>query len=143
MELIENLIDLHRDQAKQVGISLIQESHGPTPTHGDPERLRQLLSNLLGNALRFAPAGSQVTMGNLRSSRQLLVWVEDDEPGIPKEQRSLVFERFWQADSSRTGGHTGPGLAIALGIARQHGGKLQASAGQRGGCRMELHLPRS
>jgi signal transduction histidine kinase len=69
------------------------------------------------------------------------VAIEDDGPGIPAEQRQLVFERFWQADSSRSGSHAGLGLSIARSITQVHGGVIEAQRARSGGCRMVALLP--
>ena len=140
-ELVEDLAELHRELATQSGVTLILECDGPVHVHGNPERLRQLLNNLLSNGLRFSPMNGKLRVGCRSQGRQIELWVEDEGPGIPSPQRALVFERFWRADASRTGVHTGLGLAIAQGICHEHGGALQALEGSTGGCRMELHLP--
>lgn len=106
-----------------------------------PGRLRQLLSNLLSNALQFSPSGTGISLGLQRQAKQLVIWVGDQGPGIPAEQREQIFERFWQADRSRNGSNAGPGLAIARSISEVHGGSLSAREGAQGGGRMELLLP--
>lgn len=141
-ELLEDLVDLHQAEAGAAGLSLRLAVEAGACVRAHPERLRQLLENLLSNALRFSPAGGTITLGLARQRHQAQLWVEDQGPGIPPAQRTLVFERFWQADPSRSGAdHHGLGLAIALAIARAHGGQLRAEAGADGGCRMLLELP--
>jgi signal transduction histidine kinase len=140
-ELLDDLVDLQQERARAAQLYLALELSGPAMVQGEPGRLRQLLSNLLANALQFSPAGSTIQLGLQRQAKQLLVWVEDQGPGIPADQREQVFERFWQADRSRHGSQTGLGLAIARGIATAHGGSLRAVEGAQGGCRMELLLP--
>jgi signal transduction histidine kinase len=141
-ELVEDLIDLHQAEAEAAGVRLQSRIEASVPVRGSPERLRRLLENLLSNALRFSPPGGGVTLGLRRWRGQALLWVEDQGPGIPPEQREQVFERFWQADPSRgETGHHGLGLAIAQAIARAHGGALRAEAAAGGGCRMVCELP--
>lgn len=142
-ELIEDLADLYQASAREQGLRLITDLQGSAPVLGHPERLRQLLANLLANALRFSPNGGTVTLALRLLGATVLVWVDDQGPGIPLEQRQLVFERFWQADASRSGSaNAGLGLAIARSIAEVHHGKLQAVEAPGGGCRMQLTLAR-
>jgi signal transduction histidine kinase len=83
-----------------------------------------------------------VTVGITRQQEKAVLWVDDEGPGIPPEQRSQVFDRFWQADDARSHpDHHGLGLSIAQAIAQAHGGRLQACDAPTGGCRMLLDLP--
>jgi signal transduction histidine kinase len=114
---------------------------------GHPERLRQLLVNLITNALRFSPPGGTVTVGVESQGSTVQIWVDDQGPGIPLEQRELVFEPFWHGPAGHGeaglagGAGTGLGLAIARAIALAHGGRLVVSEAPGGGCRMLLGLP--
>ncbi|MEA5443293.1 HAMP domain-containing sensor histidine kinase [Cyanobium gracile] len=142
-ELVEDLADLYQDSSREQGLRLITDLQGPAHVVGHPQQLRQLLGNLLVNALRFSPRAGTVTLALRLQGEAVQVWVDDQGPGIPPEQRQLVFERFWQADASRSGSaNTGLGLAIARSIAEVHHGKLQAIEAPGGGCRMQLTLAR-
>lgn len=141
VELIEDLVRLNDEQARRLGMRFVLELPNEALVRGEPGRLRQLLSNLLANALQFNAPGGEIYLGAANHSRQLLIWVEDQGPGIPPDQRDQVFERFWQASSSRTASNSGLGLAIARSIAQTHGGSLVAQTGRDGGCRMELQMP--
>jgi signal transduction histidine kinase len=141
-ELVDDLVDLHQAEATAAGLRLQARIEAPACVRAHPGRVQQLLENLLSNALRFSPPGGTVTVALSPGHRQVLLWVDDQGPGIPPEQRALVFERFWQADASRSGpDHHGLGLAIAQAIAVSHGGRLQVMAAPAGGCRMQLQLP--
>lgn len=107
------------------------------PVWADPDRLEQVLVNLLDNALRHSPPGSSVTVATAVAGGQMTVRVRDRGPGIPPAERHLVWERFYrgsQARCRRRGG-TGLGLAIVRGIVAAHGGRVwvEAAAG-RGSC---------
>jgi two-component system OmpR family sensor kinase len=141
VELIDDLLDLHRETAQIRAIELVADLVGPLPIRGCPERLRQLLNNVISNALRFSPEAGRVWVDLARQGQVIQLSVEDEGPGIPVEQRQLVFERFWRADQARSGLNVGLGLAIAHAIASSHGGSLEAQVGHRGGCRMVLSLP--
>lgn len=141
VELIEDIASLNQARAADAGIEIHLDCSAESKVRGEPGRLRQLLSNLMANAIQFSPVGGVITIGVMHQSRQHLIWVEDQGPGIPLEQREQVFERFWQACSARSGSNTGLGLAIARGIAEAHDGSLTVQSGHDGGCRMELLLP--
>lgn len=142
-ELIEDLTTLYGASAHQRGVQLTSQIDAVGMVSGHPERLRQLLVNLISNALRFSPPGGTVTVGLAVQGSTVQVWVDDQGPGIPPEQRELVFQPFWQADAGRSvRGSTGLGLAIARAIAAAHRGRLVAAEAPGGGCRMLLGLPR-
>lgn len=142
-EMIEDLTSLYAASAGEQGVVLTTAISGEARVQGHPERLRQLLVNLISNALRFTPPGGTVTVGLKLQGPTTQVWVDDQGPGIPPEQRELVFEPFWQADRARSGqGNAGLGLAIARAIAAAHRGSLVALEAPGGGCRMLLGLPR-
>src|SRR5439155_12318192 len=82
---------------------------------GDPERVHQVVRNLLENALRFSPEGGTVAVRTARSSeRSVRLEVADEGPGIPPEQASKVFERFYRADEARSSAAGGAGLGLAI-----------------------------
>lgn len=109
--------------------------------HADPERLHQVVANLVENALRFSPDGSIVEV-RAHDDDGLLVEVDDRGPGIPAEEAEQVFERFYRADTARrSDGGAGLGLAIARWIVELHGGRIWTEERPSGGCRMVLHLP--
>jgi two-component system sensor histidine kinase TctE len=97
----------------------------PIMVHGDPERLRELLDNLLDNAVRYSSEGGRVTVRVL-ASPQPTVGVSDDGPGIPAAERERIFERFHRRLGTSAHG-SGLGLAIAQEIARIHGGGISLS----------------
>ena len=112
------------------------------PLEADPERIHQVLFNLLDNAYRFSPSGGVVTVRAQRENGSCEVSVEDDGPGIPAEDLPLVFERFYRVDQSRSrdDGGTGIGLAIARSVIEAHGGRIWAEPGP-GGARFHFVLP--
>ena len=89
----------------------------------DRRRVLQVLSNLLGNAVKFTPAGGRVEVRAERLGSEILFLVADTGPGIPGENLPHLFDRFWQAKEARRGG-AGLGLAIAKGIVEAHGGRI-------------------
>jgi signal transduction histidine kinase len=109
----------------------------------DQDRIRQAVDNLIGNALRFAPAGTRVTVSARASGTGLVIEVADAGPGFPEGFLAHAFERFRRPDTgrARSDGGAGLGLAIVAAIAAAHGGTATASNGQRGGAIVRIELP--
>ncbi len=109
----------------------------------DPERMAQVLGNLLDNTLRHTPEGGRVGVHVARGDGGVVVSVTDTGPGVPPEHLPHLFERFWRGDPSRsrrTGG-SGLGLAIARRIVEAHGGRIWAEDIAEGGLRISFSLP--
>ena len=109
---------------------------------GDSDRLRQLLLNLVDNALKYTPPGGQVTLQLQKSEGWVQVAVSDTGNGISPVDLPKIFERFYRADRSRTRpGGAGLGLSIAHWIAEAHGGRLEAESNLGQGSTFRLWLP--
>ena len=133
-------------------ISLVGLDGAPpvsAPTRGDEAKLRQVLVNLMTNAMRYTPEGSpiEVAVGSrpvIEGRDTVVLAIVDHGPGIKPEDAKRIFERFYRGDESRdreTGG-TGLGLAIVAAIAKQHDGSVVISDTPGGGATLELRLPR-
>ncbi|HEV2764449.1 MAG TPA: heavy metal sensor histidine kinase [Pyrinomonadaceae bacterium] len=112
--------------------------------HGDEDLLRQMLLNLVDNAVKFTPEGGVVRLGLERRGDEYLLSVSDNGPGIPAETRAHVFERFYRADKVRPraqDGGAGLGLAIARWIAQAHDGDLQLVDSDGPGATFVARLP--
>lgn len=109
----------------------------------DPDRIEQTMTNLLSNAIKFSPAGAEVSLMVRSDSGGLTIQVRDHGRGIPADDLERIFDRFQQVDSSdaREKGGTGLGLAICRTIAEQHGGRIWAESGSRGGATLTVTLP--
>jgi two-component system sensor histidine kinase TctE len=103
----------------------------PVTITGNAILLREMLGNLLDNAIRYSPPGSRVTVRVLREGRDATVQVEDNGPGVPPEERDRVFERFYRVLGTATDG-CGLGLAIVREVAQSHGAKLALDSGAGG-----------
>ena len=109
---------------------------------GDPERIHQVVANLLDNAILHSPDGGRVAVGARHRTNTVELEVCDEGPGIAPGESDRIFDRFYRADSahSRDGG-TGLGLAIASSIVERHGGTIHAEDRSPHGCRMIVALP--
>lgn len=108
--------------------------------NADRDRILQVLSNLLGNAVKFGPVGSEVALEVRREGVWARFCVSDQGPGVSPEQQPHVFDRFWRSTGSSVKG-TGLGLFIAKGIVEAHGGKIWVAASSHGGARFYFTLP--
>ncbi|HEX5616972.1 MAG TPA: ATP-binding protein, partial [Solirubrobacteraceae bacterium] len=118
---------------------------GDLQTTGDPERLHQVVANLLDNAVRHSPPEGRVWLtAHAATAGRTTIVVADEGPGIPPEEAERVFERFHRTDAARAtrDGGTGLGLAIARWIVDAHGGEIRAEAREPQGCRMVVEIPR-
>lgn len=112
--------------------------------HGDEDLLRQMVMNLVDNAVKFTPAGGVVRLGLTRRGSEYLLSISDTGPGIPAEARDHVFERFYRADKARSrseDGGAGLGLAIARWIAQAHDGDLRLADSDGTGATFIVRLP--
>ncbi len=112
---------------------------------GDPDRLRQVLTNLVGNVARHTPPGTpaELTVGLSDDGAATIVEVRDHGPGVTPEQAARMFERFYRVDSSRNhaSGGSGLGLAIVAAIVGAHGGHVSVDTPDDGGLTVRLELP--
>ena len=145
--LVKRTMESFLPQAATRGI----EIHLSAPDHReslasieiDPQRVEQILSNLLTNALRYTPDGGSIDLKIDLDSTYLNLAVHDNGPGIPSKALPLVFERFYRADQSRSReeGGSGLGLSIAHKLAQAHEGSLTAANHPQGGAIFTLRLP--
>jgi signal transduction histidine kinase len=124
-----------------VRLSVQTIESGATTVLGDADRLRQVVGNLVGNALRYTPPGGSVTLRCGVSGDEAVVTVADTGSGIAAEHLPHVFDRFWRAEKSRGGGGSGLGLAIARRIVLDHGGDISVRSREGHGTTFVLRLP--
>ena len=141
-ELVESTRALLAISADEAGVKLVVEPV-QARLEADPDRIVQALVNLIGNAIKFSPKGGTVTIGGAVRDRRVRVFVRDQGPGIPPEQRETIFDRFAQVDSAdaRQEGGSGLGLAIARGIVEQHGGRVWVESTGSEGSTFALEIP--
>lgn len=110
---------------------------------GDPQRLRQLFTNLLANSMRYTCEGGRIRVALRRAENRAVIDWEDSEPGVPPDALPRLFDRFFRVEHSRSreGGGSGLGLAICKSIVEAHGGAIAAHASALGGVLVEVQLP--
>ena len=170
-EIILPSVERLRPQAERAGLQLTVELPPDLPSVlADAERIRQAITNVLHNAIKFTPAGGRIAVraslaeGDMGTRRQgdkgtreqgdkeiatlplslspcLLVSVEDTGVGIAEDDLPRIFERFYKADRARSGGGTGLGLSIARHIVEAHGGRIWAESVEGRGSTFYLTLP--
>lgn len=140
-ELVDDVADGFRPAADDAGVRLVVDAVPGTRALADPDRVAQIVANLVENALRFA--SSTVTVGAGDDGGRPAVWVDDDGPGIPERERPKVFERLYTSArrQARAGTGTGLGLAIVKELAEAMGGDASVAPTVNGGARLVVHLP--
>jgi signal transduction histidine kinase len=168
-ELISNLLDMSQAEAGTLRVEpefiaigpIIRETieqfqvmtqnyafgtvvpRGLAPAYADPRRVRQVLRNLVENAVKYSPDGGPVTVAVEQTQEWLLVSVSDEGLGIKPEDVDLIFERFYQADSASTRrvGGSGLGLSICRAIVEAHGGTIWVESEPGSGSTFSFTLP--
>jgi two-component system OmpR family sensor kinase len=142
--VLHNVAEKFTPQARAARVDIRVEA-APLPTiTGDGDRLSQVFTNLVDNALKNTPAGGNITLRAASDGENVQVEVADSGAGIPAEALAHIFERFYQADSSRPGGKqhgTGLGLAIVKEIVGAHGGKISVRSIPGAGSTFTVTLP--
>jgi signal transduction histidine kinase len=138
--MLRDAVETHCEIAAAKSITLEATAEESLPNVlADRERIAQVFSNLIGNALKFTPSGGRVSVRGWRATSGVRFAVEDTGPGIPPEDQGHVFDRFWQAQKAGMG--TGLGLSIAKSIVEGHGGSIRVESTPGQGSRFEFSLP--
>lgn len=142
-----SVVSAFQTRAQDKGVTLVFTSEFDPPSiNGDPDRLSQVLTNLLDNALKFTPPGGTIRVGVRKAERTADLFVLDSGPGIPEPALPHVFDRFYRAQGTgadSVGGRSGSGLGLAIArtLVELHGGKVNAVNDSAGGARFDVLLP--
>jgi signal transduction histidine kinase len=140
-QVLSPLKDMFAPLAEEKGIDLHFEDPGMDyELICDPERITQVMSNLIGNAMKFTPDGGRVRVAWEWKEHGLLITVEDNGPGIPGSALAKLFDRYWQAKEMQSLG-SGLGLYISKGIVSAHAGRIWAESEVGRGTKFSLYLP--
>jgi signal transduction histidine kinase len=142
-DLVTSVVDRSRllAETKRIGILLDVHVAGECWIDADPSKIERALSNLVGNAVKFSPEGSSVTVSLTWDLRQAHVGVEDEGPGISREGQARVFEVFHREPTTAHLPGLGLGLFITRQIAEGHGGDVEVESQPGRGARFVLSLP--
>jgi two-component system OmpR family sensor kinase len=138
--LARDAVDDARATAPEREIALDAQ---PINVSGDADQLRQVLGNLLRNALVHTPPGTPIEVSVRDDDGMVRLAVRDHGPGLPTDDADALFERFWRAEGGRERGKDGAGLGLAIvaGIVDGHSGTVSATNAPGGGARFEVRLP--
>ncbi|NPA06648.1 MAG: HAMP domain-containing protein [Chloroflexi bacterium] len=143
-EALQQAAEQFRVSAQAEGVTLdLTLPSEPLLVRADPERLNQILHNLLANALRHTPRGGRIELGARREGSDVVFWVRDTGPGLPPGTEEQVFQRFYRVDQARDREHggTGLGLSIVRALVRAHLGDVKAQNHPEGGAMFIVRLP--
>ena len=137
---VADCVELIQPLAEERGVKISRDL-SPLEIEGDSERLGQVVTNLLTNAVQYNHDGGEVKVATTRESGMAVLSVSDTGQGIPAEDLPRVFERFYRADQSRSSGNAGLGLAISKAIITAHGGNIDVSSEENAGTTFTVRLP--
>jgi signal transduction histidine kinase len=141
-QLLNEVLEMMRPLAESKSQKIDTDFQGAGSVFCDRQRILQVFSNLVGNAIKFTDTGAQIVIGCRPAEMDLLFYVKDHGPGIPDEQLRRVFDRYWQdRRTSRQG--TGLGLSIAKGFVEAHGGRIWVESKLGEGSTFSFTLPRA
>jgi PAS domain S-box-containing protein len=140
--VLQHAIESVQSMADQLHVGLVT-APAMGAIWGDSDRIIQTLTNLLGNAIKFSPPHTTVTLSGVANETEFVFCVADEGRGVPDEKRESIFERFSQVDASdsRDKGGSGLGLAICRSIVHAHGGRIWAEANTGAGSRFQFTIP--
>ncbi len=141
VDLIHQTVELYEDLAEDKGVSVQVHVDGELPVPVDRNRMRQVLANLLDNAVKYTPAGGHIELGARRDAGGVVITVTDTGIGIPPDELPRIWDRLYRGDKSRSARGLGLGLSLVKAIVEAHGGTVAAHAAPAGGARFELRLP--
>ena len=131
------VLDFYEPLAESKGVTMTVDAAKPVPVRGDQDLMREAVSNLVDNAIKFTPAGGAVRIEARMVDGRPFLRVSDTGPGVPPQERKRIFDRFYRGErSGKSAGH-GLGLSIAETIANLHGFKLTVEDNNPG-ARFEL-----
>jgi len=139
--LLEEEAQLYRQQSPKHEVA-VEIDHPPLSVIGNPDRLRQVIGNLISNAIKYSPQGGVVAVTADRENGAVRVEVRDEGMGIPAGQQSQIFTKFFRGDAAASGiTGTGLGLAVSRDIVESHGGRIGFSSAEGRGTTFFVELP--
>jgi signal transduction histidine kinase len=143
-ELLEDIRTTFSGQSEETGVEIVIDSEDRLALMADPDRLNQVLINLVANAIRYSTEGDTISIIAKQIDENIEIEVVDTGEGISPDDLTHIFERFWRADKSRThtdGSGHGLGLSIAQQLVRAHGGEIEAESEIGVGTKFRITIP--
>jgi signal transduction histidine kinase len=141
-DIVRSTVDLLGPLAQEADIT-IDVSADPAPTNGDPDRLQQIVVNLITNSLKFTPSGGRVTIATTTEAGRAILRIADTGPGLRDDELPHLFERFWRGHAATNAPGSGVGLAVVAELVAAHHGTLDAANRAEGGAEFTITLPSS
>ena len=144
-DLVRSTVEQMQLMAEEKRISVMIDASGPVFVMGDAPRLKQVIVNLLDNAIKYTPAGGTIAFTVQTESPKAILAIKDNGIGIAAEALPLIFERFYRADKVRSRGSQGAGLGLSIvrAICQAHGGTLRVESAEGTGTSVTVELPLS
>ena len=139
--LVAQAVELYQYVAEEKSVSLRAKAVGPLPITADADRIRQVLANLLDNAVKYTPAGGSVEVTAVSRDDAVVVAVADTGEGISPDDIPRIFDRLYRADKSRTQRGLGLGLSLVRAVLFAHGGTIDVHSTPGAGSRFQFSLP--
>ena len=141
IELVQQAVELYEDVAEEKQIVLQNTASGELWARVDRTRVRQVIANLLDNAIKYTPGGGRVQIDASRAGSEAIITVTDTGVGISPDDLPRIWERLYRGDKSRSERGLGLGLSLVKAIVEAHGGQVTVASTPGHGTRFELHLP--
>jgi signal transduction histidine kinase len=139
--LIEEVIDLYGYVAEDKSVTLAANAPTDLCLRADRTRLRQVLANLVDNAIKYTSSGGRVEIEAIQKEQQVVLLVKDNGVGIPVDEIPRIWDRLYRGDKSRAERGLGLGLSVVKAVVQAHQGQVKASLDPRGGSLFSLYLP--
>ena len=140
-DLLAKVVDLFQPMAEDFGVSVTLTVTSNALVTGDLQRLQRLFANLLDNAIKYSGNGQDVTLKLTESGKYAVVTVLDHGIGIPAEELTRIFDRFYRCESSRSTPGSGLGLSLVQAILRAHHGEIKVHSQHGEGSKFTVYLP--
>jgi len=140
-ELVAQAVELYEDVAEEKGVTLENQASGEIWVDVDRTRMRQVIANLLDNALKYTPAGGKVEIATSALNGEALLSLDDTGIGISPDELPRIWERLYRGDKSRSERGLGLGLSLVKAIVEAHRGRVTVESEPDKGSRFVLHLP--
>jgi signal transduction histidine kinase len=140
-DLIGRSVELYEDFAEERGVDIRTNMPSNLVVEVDRNRMRQVLANLIDNAVKYTPAGGVVEIAARRDNGDVVATVSDTGPGIPDDELPRIWDRLYRGDKSRSTRGLGLGLSLVKAIVAAHGGKVGVRSARGEGSTFELRLP--